>query len=327
MSQLRALVVALTLSSCALPKNVVRPFSAAIVTTGEDDAGALVADAVAAHPGESGFSLYNTGEKGIQARVALTDVAQSSIDAQYYMWASDAIGRVLLERIIAAADRGVRVRLLIDDFDIDGPRHSPSRRCRPTPTSRCASSTPTRAAGCASSSTSGRFNELNRRMHNKMFVADGQVAVVGGRNLTDDYFGMGKKLDFRDFDLLAVGPVVAQAEGSFDHYWNSALGLSDQLAAQAVDRRRSCWRRADASTPESPRIGPLPYQLPRDRNEALAWLEPVHRDAIWVRPRWSTTIRRPWATRRIRPPGLVWQRLVTLARQHRSTRSSPRTPI
>ena len=67
----------------------------------------------------------------------------------------------------------------------------------------------------------GRFNELNRRMHNKLFVADGKVAVVGGRNLTDDYFGLGKKLGFRDFDLLAIGPVVAEAEGSFDHYWNS----------------------------------------------------------------------------------------------------------
>src|ERR1700761_4865016 len=104
----RLLAAALILSSCALPKNVVRTPSDAITNTERTTLGELVAPAVAAHPGESGFSLYNTGDKGIQARVALADVAQSSIDAQYYMWASDAVGRVLLDRIIAAADRGVR---------------------------------------------------------------------------------------------------------------------------------------------------------------------------------------------------------------------------
>src|SRR5256885_17138873 len=120
MRRLRLLALTVILAGCALPKSVVRPFSSAIVDTERTTLGALIAPTVAAHPGESGFLLYNTGEGGIQARVALADVAQSSIDAQYYMWAGDTIGRVLLDRIITAADRGVRVRLLIDDYDNHG---------------------------------------------------------------------------------------------------------------------------------------------------------------------------------------------------------------
>src|SRR5690242_5923485 len=115
---LRGLVAALTLAGCALPKNVVRPPSSAILDANDTTLAELIAPAVAAHsPGESGFLLYNTGEGAIQARVALADVARSSIDAQYYLWAGDTLGRVLLARLIAAADRGVRVRLLVDDYE------------------------------------------------------------------------------------------------------------------------------------------------------------------------------------------------------------------
>jgi phosphatidylserine/phosphatidylglycerophosphate/cardiolipin synthase-like enzyme len=179
-----------------------------------------IAPAVAAHPGESGFLLYNTGEGGIQARVALADVAQSSLDAQYYMWAGDAIGRVLLDRVMAAANRGVRVRLLVDDYSERG--HDVAFTTLDAhPNIEVRVFNPYARGWMRLLQYLGRFNELNRRMHNKLFVADGKVAVVGGRNLTDDYFGMGKKLSFRDFDLLAIGPVVAEAEGSFDQYWNS----------------------------------------------------------------------------------------------------------
>src|SRR6516165_5331359 len=120
MRQLRWFLVALAAIGCGLPKNVVRSRSSALVDTRHTTLGELTVPAEAKHPGESGFLLYNTGEGAIQARVALADVAQSSIDAQYFMWAGDAIGRVLVDRIMAAADRGVRVRLLIDDYNDRG---------------------------------------------------------------------------------------------------------------------------------------------------------------------------------------------------------------
>src|SRR5262249_17523457 len=114
-------IALLLLGACAtLPKHVVRPFSTAIVGTQETTLGRLIVPAATEHPAESGFLLYNTGEGAIQARVALADVAQASIDVQYFEWAGDQLGRVLLDRVIAAADRGVRVRLLIDDYTTSG---------------------------------------------------------------------------------------------------------------------------------------------------------------------------------------------------------------
>src|SRR6185295_1357570 len=105
------------LTGCAtLPRHPARPVSKAVTCTQTTALGTLVTPAVEAHPGESGFILQNTGEGSIQARVALTEMAQASIDAQYFQWAGDMLGRAMMERILAAADRGVRVRLLIDDY-------------------------------------------------------------------------------------------------------------------------------------------------------------------------------------------------------------------
>ncbi|HKA28576.1 MAG TPA: phospholipase D family protein, partial [Candidatus Binatia bacterium] len=120
MRQLRWLLVALAAIGCGLPKNVVRPPSSALVDTHHTTLGELTAPAQAKHPGQSGFLLFNTGEGAIQARVAMAELAQSSIDAMYFQWGRDTVGRVLLDRMIAAADRGVRVPLLIDDYWASG---------------------------------------------------------------------------------------------------------------------------------------------------------------------------------------------------------------
>lgn len=314
MRHLRWLVIALVLSSCALPKNVVRTPSSAIIASEQSTLGALIAPAVAAHPGESGFSLYNTGDKGIQARVALAEVAQSSLDAQYYLWAGDAIGRVLLDHVIAAADRGVRVRLLIDDFEATG-HDTAFETLQAHPNIEVRVFNPYARGWMRILQYLGRFNALNRRMHNKLFVVDGQVAVVGGRNLSDDYFGLGKKLDFRDFDLLAIGPVVAQAEGSFDHYWNSkwAYPINSLRKPSAPAKLQRARQRFDANV-QADRAR-FPYSLPRDRNEALAWLDHIHRDAIWGAAEVVYDDAQTMGDPAHSPPGLVWQRLVALAGQ------------
>jgi putative cardiolipin synthase len=310
----RLLVVVLCASSCALPKNVVRPPSSAILDTDHTTLGTLIAPVVAAHPGESGFLLYNTGEGAIQARVALADVAQSTIDAQYFMWAGDAIGRVLVARILAAADRGVRVRLLIDDYNDRG-HDIAFETLDAHPNIEVRVYNPFARGWFRMLQLLGRFTELNRRMHNKLFAADGRVAVVGGRNLTDDYFGLGEKIGFRDFDLLAIGPVVAQAEGSFDQYWNSrwsypvsSLRKPSSQAKQAEARKRFDERlRTDLAT--------FPYALPHDRNQALAWLEQFRGQAIWGPAEVvHDNPNRPWKPSKA-PPGTVWNKMVALARQ------------
>jgi putative cardiolipin synthase len=312
MRHLRWLVVALTLSSCGLPKNVARPQSSAKLDTSKTTLGEVIAPAVAAHPGESGFLLFNTGEGGIQARVALVDVAQSSIDAQYYMWASDSIGRVLLDRIIAAADRGVRVRLLIDDFKSAG-RDTAFAALDAHPNIEVRVFNPYARSPLRFLQYFGRFTELNRRMHNKLFVADGKVAVVGGRNLTDDYFGMGKKLSFRDFDLLAIGPVVAKAEGSFDQYWNSQYAYPITSLRKPVSGAKKDKARAKFAANVKEDLASFPYTLPRDRDDALAWLTQFEGKAIWAPAEVVYNNPNRAGLKSKAPPGVVWNRMVDLA--------------
>ena len=199
-------LVTLVAIGCGLPKNVVRPPSSALLDTHNTTLGELIFAAEAKHRGESGFLLFNTGEGAIQARVAMADVAQSSIDAQYFQWGRDTVGRVLLDRMMAAADRGVRVWLLIDDYWAIGYDFS-FEAIDAHPNIEVRIFNPFTRGRMREAELMGRFTELNRRMHNKLFIADGQMAIVGGRNLIDDYFGLGKEICYRDFDLLAIGPV------------------------------------------------------------------------------------------------------------------------
>jgi putative cardiolipin synthase len=270
------------LAGCAmLPKYVVRPISSALVATQDTALGRLVVPTAVQHPSESGFLLFDTGEGAIQARVALADVAQSSIDAQYFEWAGDAVGRVLLDRVIAAADQGVRVRLLIDDYHARG-RDIAFQVLDAHPNIEVRVFNPFVRGRLRLPQLIGRFTELNHRMHNKMFIVDGQAAVVGGRNLTDDYFGMGRAIDFRDFDLLAIGAVVPRAEAAFDLYWNSEWAypitvLRKPASTEALRRARA---RFDAHV-AADRIA-FPYSLPRDHDDALGWLERFRGKLIWA---------------------------------------------
>ena len=267
---------------------------------------------MAKHPGESGFLLFNTGEGAIQARVAMADVAQSSIDAQYFQWGRDTVGRVLIERLIAAADRGVRVRLLIDDYWASG--HDPAFQAIDAhPNIEIRVFNPFSRGRMRVSQLLGRFTELNRRMHNKLFVADGQVAVVGGRNLHDEYFGLGEEICYRDFDLLAIGPVAADAEAGFDRYWNSqwtypisslVKPASQAELDQALDRFSERVA-ADRAT--------FPYALPHDRDAALAWLEQFRGKVVWGPAELVYDDPNSVANPADAPPGMVWNKMAYLA--------------
>jgi putative cardiolipin synthase len=316
MAHLRWLVVSLTVASCALPRHVDRPPSSALLDTNQTTLGQMLDPAIEAHPGESGFVLYNTGGGAIQARVALADAAQSSIDAQYFLWAGDAIGRVLTDRIIAAADRGVRVRLLIDDYNNRG-HDIAFETLAAHPNIEVRVFNPYARGTMRILQYLGRFNELNRRMHNKVFVADGKVAVVGGRNLSDDYFGLGTKLSFRDFDLLAIGPVVAQAEGSFDEYWNSRWSYPITSLRKPTPRAKLAETLARFHERLEQDLAHFPYALPRDRQEAIAWLQKLEDKAIWAPAEevsnHPSTAGKPSKA----PPGPVFDTMVALARQAR----------
>lgn len=184
---------------------------------------AYAARITAQHGADSGLRLISDSNDALLARIALADRAVRSLDLQYYMFHSDATGGLLAQRLLAAADRGVRVRLLLDDLHVAG-NDDVLRILDGHPNIQIRLFNPflDRSSSMLSMGMqfAGDFSRLNRRMHNKAFVADGAMAIVGGRNIGDEYFDADDSLNFRDLDVLTIGPVVAEVGQVFDRYWN-----------------------------------------------------------------------------------------------------------
>ena len=183
--------------------------------------GQFFGPAAAAHPGLSGFSLLSQAREAFITRLALADLAERCLDMQYYVWDGDTTGRIIVDRVMRAADRGVKVRLLVDD-----PYYKASDPVKAAldahPNVEIRLFNPTRNRRWSRLDFLLDFRRVNRRMHNKLMVADNSAAIVGGRNIGDDYYGVNTIANFRDLDVLAVGPVVGDLSGVFDRYWNSA---------------------------------------------------------------------------------------------------------
>ena len=188
---------------------------------------ALSRELLAGRPeAESGFLMLSNNADALRWRLLLADMAEETLDMQYYVWKGDASADLLLKRVIQAADRGVRIRLLVDDFTLMGSdpavaalsRHPQIEIRLFNPVENRNQSTFIRAMEFA-----GKIKQLNHRMHNKLMVADNRLAIVGGRNIGNEYFGLNPKQNFVDFDVLAVGEIVPRLSFSFDLFWNSDL--------------------------------------------------------------------------------------------------------
>jgi cardiolipin synthase C len=192
----------------------------------------------------SGIRLLTSGEGALDSLIALADHAERTLDIQYYIIHHDASAQILLNHVRSAADRGVRVRVLVDDLNTAGEdRHFlhlgqhadiQVRVFNPFPGGRSA----TWSRILTSISDIAR---INHRMHNKLFVADNELAITGGRNIGDEYFTLDKHSNFIDLDVVAAGPIVPQLSASFDAFWNSkyaypiaSLAGSPAAAAQAA---------------------------------------------------------------------------------------------
>lgn len=192
-------------------------------------------------PGLSGFRLLNNGVSALMTRAALADLAERAIDVQYYIFDADEVGSFLLDRILAAADRGVRVRMILDDYLI-GFDEATLARIDAHPNVELRIFNPYRDRARWSRQLQMLFNldSLGRRMHNKIFVVDGQAGVMGGRNISNHYFEGEGDANFRDIDLLVAGPAALEAGRIFDAFWNSpivvpvaAFGHVDAAAGEA----------------------------------------------------------------------------------------------
>lgn len=181
-----------------------------------------LAPLLAAHPGQTGALLVNDGVDAFAARALSAQRAGRSLDLQYYIWHDDLAGRLLAREVWRAAERGVRVRLLLDDMnakDLDGKLLLLDGH--PNVEIRLYNPFRNRTGLARVVELAQRFVSVNHRMHNKAWIADNRVAVVGGRNIGVEYFGAGEDVNFRDLDMVLFGPAVQEASAIFDRYWNS----------------------------------------------------------------------------------------------------------
>ena len=184
---------------------------------------------------QSGFYVVTDSIDALAIRLLLARSAERSIDAQYYMINNDIIGKVFFESLLRAADRGVRVRLLIDDINTGGMEHKLAGLSdHPNIELRLFNPFANRSFRAFDAWDLGR---LNRRMHNKSFTVDNQATIIGGRNIATEYFAANEEYNFGDLDTFAIGPVVRETSRMFDSYWNHRHAVPyTQLSGQQPDR-------------------------------------------------------------------------------------------
>ncbi len=196
----------------------------------------------------------------IRSHTAL--VAGRSLDVQTYIWHDDATGAYLAYRALEAADRGVKVRLLVDDMDARGKNYQfAALDAHPNIEVRMFNPFGSRTGTLQFAfEAMGSFSRINRRMHNKTWIADNRIAIVGGRNLGDEYFGASEEVNFVDLDFAMVGPIVRDASASFDRYWNSPAAYPMALLSPGDVTPRRSTRCARTPRHGSPRRGTSPLR-------------------------------------------------------------------
>ncbi|WP_296749963.1 phospholipase D family protein [Thiobacillus sp.] len=261
-----------------LPSLDGRSSSTALADTDATRLGRAIAPQAAAHPDRSGVYPLLDSRDAFAARVLLARAAERSLDVQYYIWRQDMAGTLLFEALHEAAERGVRVRLLLDDHNTGGLDETlAALDTHPNIEVRLFNPFATRGVRWIGYLTD--FSRLNRRMHNKSFTADSQATIIGGRNVGDEYFDATEGIVFVDLDLLAVGTVVEEVSRDFDRYWASASSypvdrllppadpaLLEQLASKAsLIERDPAARTYMEALRESPFVrelveGTLPFE-------------------------------------------------------------------
>ncbi len=238
-------LLALLVGCASLPADYERERSWRLDTSDTLLARAL-APLIAAHPGKSGAYPLQDGVEALAARMTLVRSAEKTLDVQYYIWHSDAAGTLLVKELLDAADRGVRVRLLLDDLGLAARNDDYLLLLAAHPNVQVHLYNPIASRGARTLGLVSDPVRLNHRMHNKSLTADNMITIVGGRNIGDEYFSLNQTINFADLDILAVGQVAVEVVDSFDAYWNSDATIPVQafhgqlpgFEQQAAARRR-----------------------------------------------------------------------------------------
>ena len=201
-----------------------RTDSRAYTDTDDTQLGRAVSEHKSSHPEESGFFPLVDGIDALAARLLLAERAERSIDAQYFLIHDDRVGHAFLEALMRAADRGVRVRLLIDDLHMGG-HDAGLAAIDAHPNMEIRLFNPFGHRKVRALDAAGGLRRMVRRMHNKSFTVDNQITIIGGRNIGNEYFNASEDVKFGDLDVAAVGPVVRDVSTMFDSYWNHKAAI------------------------------------------------------------------------------------------------------
>jgi putative cardiolipin synthase len=201
-----------------------KTYSTVMAGTADTRLGQYAAYETAKHAGQSAFYPLNQGMDALGVRLRLAERAQKSIDLQYFLMKNDTAGAVMANALLKAADRGVRVRFLLDDIFTTVPDDS-FLLINKHPNIEIRIFNPVSRSGIYAFNFIGQFKRANRRMHNKSFTVDNAITVVGGRNIADEYFQLKEDSVFIDFDILAIGPIADAVSASFDQFWNHSRAV------------------------------------------------------------------------------------------------------
>lgn len=249
---LSALLV-LALSGCgSVPYDYPRTSSSRVPPQDDTHWGQLDAEWEHVHGALSGFMPLPEGMHALAARLRLMERAEQSIDAQYFILKKDRAGGLFASGLLQAADRGVRVRLLVDDIFSPGVDH-PFSLLASHPNIEVRLFNPLSRQGLKYVNFVTDFRRANRRMHNKSFTVDNALSIVGGRNIGEEYFELNQDVKFDDFEVLTIGPVVDAISEGFDLFWNSELAIPiEAFGRGATAQERQRWREGIDSLLRSP---------------------------------------------------------------------------
>lgn len=213
-------VIAMLMAGCATVSfDEAKTYSQAFPNSEDTSLSKFAAEKTEQHEGLSGFYPLVQGMEALGIRLRLAELAEKSIDLQYFLMKNDTTGAVIANALLRAADRGVRVRFLLDDIFTTFPDDN-FLLINQHPNIEVRIFNPISRSGLFVFNFLWHFDQANRRMHNKSFIVDNAISIVGGRNLADEYFDLSTDSLFIDFDVLAVGPVTYEISRSFDEFWN-----------------------------------------------------------------------------------------------------------